>query len=460
MGRDLPTPPDAGFINGLRFATQTFRFLDGIQSRFPDIAGIPLPARAPLVIITNPALAHDALARPDDFARVPAMGAARLIAEQGLVQSEGELWRRQRSVIGPGFAGDRVTAYADAVSRQVMSLTGRWDTAIDAATGAKSDEPNPDRGITRNLHRDMTSVTLRAASEVLFDHDIGLDTAREFHRWMRIAGNEFEFGLDVVTPSWTPDFITRDFRAAASGILELAEDLIERRRTELTQTTDSPSDMLGRLIVASRDGSETISHQQLRDEVATFLIAGHETTALSLTYTHALLAANPEVRAHVRDEARAVLGDAAPAPDHAPALDVTGRVFTETLRLYPPAWAVFRRTTTDVLLDEYRIPSGSAVVIPIRSIHRDPAYHETPNTFDPSRWEHHDPQARDAYLPFSSGPHACIGRQFSLVGAKLVIATVTRDYTIDVPARALEDLQVSATLRPSSPVDVTITPVT
>lgn len=411
MDRAFPTPPDAGFINGLRFATQTFRFLDGIQSRFPDMVGIPLPARAPLVIITNPGLAHDALGRPDAFARVPAMGAARLIAEQGLVQSEGELWRRQRSVIGPGFAGDQVNAYAAAASRQVTALTSRWDTAIDAAPpGEQSDRSDPHPGITRNLHRDMTTVTLRAATEVLFNHDIGLDTAREFHRWMRIAGDEFEFGLNVVTPAWTPDFITPDFRAAASGILDLAEALIERRRSELATTTNPPADMLGRLIVASHDDPETIPHRQLRDEVATFLIAGHETTALSLTYTHALLAAHPEVRARVRHEARTVLGDEPPAPDHAPSLDVTSRVFTETLRLYPPAWAVFRRATADVRLDEYRVPSGAAVVIPIRSIHRDPAYYDNPNAFDPTRWEHHDPQARTAYLPFSSGPHACIGR--------------------------------------------------
>lgn len=451
MGPDLPTPPGRGITNGLRFATQTFRFLEAIQSRFRDLAAIPLPGRGPLVLITNPQLAQTALGRPADFVRVPASGAARLIAEHGLVQSEGDLWRTQRSRIAPAFAGERVDAYATAVGQHVTALTDRWNETIEKTNHATA-------GASRNLHRDMTSVTLRAVSEVLFNHDIGFGTAREFHRWMRIAGDEFEFGLDTVTPTWTPDLVSPAFRDAAAGIIDLAETLINRRQEELTTTIDPPADMLGRLLTHQNGTPPDPSDKQLRDEVATFLIAGHETTALALTYTHILLATRPAIRDRVRTEAKAVLQTTPPTPRHAPDLEYTGRVFTETLRLYPPAWAVFRRTTTDVRLADYRIPQNAAVVIPLWAIHRDPTYFDNPTAFTPDRWETTDPQSHPAYFPFSTGPHACIGRQFSLTGARLAIATITRDYTIDVASDALDNLQISATLRPTGPVTATIHP--
>lgn len=457
MGRALPSPPDAGVFNGLRFATQTLRFLDGIQARFDEIAGIPLPGRPPLVIVTDPGLVRDALSRPTDFGRVPAMEAAALIAERGLVQSEGPLWRQQRALMAPGFAGDRANAYADTVGRLVVDMLERWQTGLESATPSTTPPTTTTDGaapvLRRNLHRDLTTITLRAVTEVLLGHDIGQRQARAFHEWMRVAGDEFEFGIDTVTPPWLPAPISREFRTAATGIRELADDLIDRRRT--THPDDRP-DMLGRLLSAADNPDVDLPPAQLRDEVATILIAGHETTALSLTYSHALLAAHPSVREAVRAEARTVIGDAHPTHAHAPDLEYTRRVFHEALRLYPPAWAVFRRTTTPVHLGGYRIPDGAAVVLPQWAIHRDPDYFEDPTTFDPDRWVDRAPGGVAGYFPFSTGPHACVGRQFSLTGAPVVLATIARDVDVTLPGSLLEHLQVSATLRPARAVTATI----
>jgi cytochrome P450 len=444
MARTIPEPPEAGLINALRFGRQTFRYLEGIQSRYDDIVRIPVPGRAPLVIATNPALAHDILARPDDFGRVPAQDSAALIAENGLVQSEGDLWRQQRSIMVPAFAGQQVTAYADTTGRRVERLAADWTDTGE--TGV-------------NLHREMTSVTVRVASEILLGEDIGPSRARQFHEWMQTAGREFEVGYEVAIPDWVPGRISPEFREAARGIRGLAEDLIEGRREALaTGGAEGPPDMLTMLVQAEEDPDVEYPDNQIRDEVTTFLIAGHETTALSLSYTLALLSWHPGTRQRVREEAREVIGDSTPTADDVADLEFTQRVYREGLRLYPPAWAVFRRATDDVVVDGYEVEEDSGVVAPQWSIHRDERYFEDPDQFDPGRWERRDPGAVDAYFPFSSGPHACIGRQFALTGATLVLARLVREFDIDVPESALDDLRVTPTIRPVDGIDATVTP--
>jgi len=280
---------------------------------------------------------------------------------------------------------------------------------------------------------------------------------------MAVAGDEFEFGLDAVSPEWVPTRTDPAFREAADGILGLAEELIERRRADLVERdrtgddAEPPKDMLSLLIRAEDDPDVDYPENQIRDEVATFLIAGHETTALSLTYTQSLLAWHPDVRDRVRAEAESVLGDDTPTYDHVDGLDYTGRVFTEALRLYPAAWAVFRQANDDVRLGNYRVPKGSAVVMPQWSIHRDNRYFETPAQFDPDRWIDRTPQSVPAYYPFSSGPHACIGRQFSVTGARLVLAAIVRSFDVVVDEHALDDLRATPTLRPGGPIPATIT---
>jgi cytochrome P450 len=470
MARELPTPPDAGIVNALRFGTGTFRFLEGVQSRFEDAVAIPVPGRGPLVIVTNPELVHEALSRPADFPRVPAQGPSSMIAERGLVQSEGDLWRQQRGIVGDSFAGPQVRAYANTVGERVEGLAEEWHAALDdaptaaadggttAATGGASGAVAGTDGPAHdcNLHREMTTLTVRVASEVLLGEDIGRSMADRFYEWMAVAGDEFEFDAGAAAPEWFPTPISAAFEGAAEGVLWLAEEMIRRRRAEMARGDDDSMDMLTLLLAREDDPEVDYPPNQIRDEVATFLIAGHETTALSLTYTTTLLSWHPEVRERVRAEAREVLGEETPRHEHVADLEYTGQVFTEALRMYPAAWAVFRRTTEDVRLGDYRVPEGAGVIMPQWSIHRDPRYFDRPDEFDPSRWADRNPQAVPAYFPFSSGPHACIGRQFSLTGARLALAGLARDFDVDVPAHALDDLRATPTLRPPEGVPATV----
>lgn len=442
MRHQIPQPPDAGLVNAMRFGTDTFRFLDGIQRRFDDIAAVPIPGRAPLVVITNPTLVHDALSRPSEFSRIPAQGSAALIAEQGLVQSEGSLWRQQRSIMGPAFTGKQVRAYANTVGEQLDDLVEEWADAD---------------GEERNLHRELTSLTIRVASEILLGEDLGRDRAEQFYEWMQITGTEFEFSPTSVAPEWLPQRTSREFEEAAAGIHGMADDIIERRRATLGEDPDGrPTDMLGLLLQAEDDPSVDYPTNQIRDEVATFLIAGHETTALSLTYTLSLLSWHDSMRNRVRDEAEAVLGEETPRYEHVADLKYTGHVYDEGLRLYPPAWAVFRRADTTVRLGDYRVEEGSAVVMPLWSIHRDRRYFDSPLSFTPERWERHNKSSTEAYLPFSTGPHACVGRQFAVSGATLTLARLTQMFDIDIPTDALDDLRATPTLRPGDGVPAAI----
>jgi cytochrome P450 len=445
MSARLPPPPEAGLLNALRFGTDTFRFLEGVQARFDDGTAIPIPGRPPLVILTGPELVEEALERPDDFGRIPAQDAVSMIAENGLVQSEGALWSQQRAIMAPAFGGRQVTAYANATGDRIESRAVRWEELGRRST---------------DLHREMTSLTVRVASEILLGEDIGKARADQFHEWMRVAGEEFEFGIETVLPDWVPRSPSKAFRDAAAGLRSLSEELIRRRRESLAagERTDA-SDMLTMLIRAEDDPEIDYPKHQIRDEVATFLIAGHETTALSLTYTLSLLSWHPDIRRRVREEAIDALDDGPPTYDDLGALEYTTRVYHEALRLYPPAWGVFRRANGTVELGGYTVEDGSAIIVPLWSIHRDRRHFEDPETFDPDRWRRRDPNATAAYRPFSSGPHACIGRGFAMAGATLVLARLVRDFDIEVPDDALDDLRLTPTLRPADGVPATITPL-
>jgi cytochrome P450 len=415
-----------------------------MQSRYYDGTEVSVAGGPSISVLTNPDLCHEAMDRIDDFSRVPASGAAALIAKNGLVQTEGDLWQRQRETIAPGFGGGPLRTYVDSVADQAVRLRNEWGDAVE--TGSTG----------RNLHRDMTTVTVRAATEALFGTDIGADGAREMHQLAQRAASEFEISPTTITPEWFPERLSQEAEEVAESLKQMGEDIIATKRASQTED-DTPSDMLDFLMLAEQSGDYPENH--LRDQVVSFLIAGHETTALGTTYTQALLSWHPEVRQKVRSEAREVIGDDEPGYEHAEQLTYTGQVFTEALRLYPPAWAVIRRAQGEQQLGQYTISDGSIVIMPQWSVHRDERFFENPTQFDPSRWDDRKPDEIEAYFAFASGPHSCIGRGFATNGARVALATLTKDFDLDVSRDQLSDLLVTPTLRPSNGVSATVSAV-
>jgi len=450
MRHGIPSPPDGGLVNALRFGGDTFRFLETIQSRYEEVVRVPFPGQPPLVVVTAPDLIHDVFSRPETFYRGPSQELLAPLAERGLVQSEGERWREQRSRMASAFAGQAVRAYGDVVGRQAAAVAGEWDRALAdrSGDGGGRGPVGAQDGLRRNLHREMTKLTIQVAATVILGDDLDAGRAGQVHEWMQATAGELEFSADLLVPPMLSPGPDAAFQEAVDGLHGLAEEIIERRRSTLADgRDDGPDDMLALLLGAQERGAD-LTDELIRDEVITFLVAGHETTALGLTYAWALLADHPEERTRLREEARRVIGDDRPSYEHVADLEVADRVYRETLRLRPPAWAVFREAAGEARLGDYRVPDGAGVMLPQWSVHRDDRYFDRPQQFDPDRWSRRSPESVDAYFPFASGPHACIGRGFALTGGPLVLASLARSFEPEPDDGLLDDLRPTFTLRP------------
>jgi len=241
------------------------------------------------------------------------------------------------------------------------------------------------------------------------------------------------------------------FRASARGSDESATADSERRETG---DAESPDDLLSILLTAAGPDGTTMDDDVVRDQMVTFLFAGHETTALALTYAWHLLGRNPETLDRLRAELDAELGDRSATMADLPALDYTEQVVNETLRLFPPAYALFREPTEDVQVGSYRVREGTAMTIPIFKLHRDGRFYDAPDEFRPERWtdEFEAELPEYAYLPFGGGPRHCIGMRFALAELKLVLATLAREVAFDPTYDGDPDLSMAATMRPDQPM--------
>jgi cytochrome P450 len=232
---------------------------------------------------------------------------------------------------------------------------------------------------------------------------------------------------------------------------EIVLALIRDRRGEGRDHVDLLS-----ILLQARDDetSAVMTDDQLRSEALTFFIAGHETTATALTWTLYLLASHPAIRQKVREEAIAVLGDRLPTIGDVPRLHLTRMVLEESMRLYPPVWAVARQPVSDDKMDGYRIPARSTVVVCSFVTHRHPAFWEQPDVFDPGRFapERVAERPKGAYFPFLGGPHQCIGNEFAMLEMRLLVAMVLREFDLELlPGQVIRPVG-SLSLRPSGPV--------
>ena len=209
--------------------------------------------------------------------------------------------------------------------------------------------------------------------------------------------------------------------------------------------------MLSMLLRFRDEEGNRISDKQLRDEVMTLLLAGHETTALALSWTWYLLSRHPEVEAKLLEELREVLGDRAPAVEDLPRLRYTEMVIKESMRLYPPAWGISREAKEECEVGGYRVPAGTQLLIVLWAMHRDPRYFKDPERFDPDRWEDGFAKSmpKHAYLPFGAGPRLCIGSTFAMTETILLLATIAKEFRLELtPEQQRVTPQPSTTLRP------------
>jgi cytochrome P450 len=431
----------------------------------PVLGHLPRMRRDPLVFFLQSMIGYGDVTRvivprvlvhlithPDDVRRVlqenhknytkqtRAYDAMRLGLGEGLLTSEGAFWLRQRRIAQPAFHKQRIAGFANAMTRAVADVAAEW------RTGAA-------RHATIDVSQAMMALTLRVVCETLFGTDTqhrAEDVRVSVDQLLRSFRSRITLPIDI-PPSWPLPENKRLF-GALKTLDDIVYEMIANRRRTLAQGA-SGDDLLSMFIeTKDADTGEHMSDRQLRDEVLTMFLAGHETTANLLTWAFYVLSTHPDVAHRLRAEANAVLGPGDRAATWADLgrLVYTRQVLQETLRLYPPAWGMSRHVVDDDVLGGYTIPAGSMVFLSAWATHRHPAFWENPEGFDPDRFSPERSAGRHpfSFIPFSAGPRVCIGNTFAMTEAQIMLATLVRAAgPALVPGHPVV-LEPSITLRP------------
>ena len=361
----------------------------------------------------------------------------------GLVASEGDFWRRQRRLMQPAFHRERIAALTTTMTEVTATMIERW-------------RPFAERGEPIDAADEMMRLTLNIIVSTMFSTDV----EREYAMLSEAFGVALEYlntklfsPIDI--PERWPTPLNRRFLKARRTI----DDVVYRVIGERRRTGNTGDDLLGMLLEArDEETGEGMSDEQLRDEVTTIFVAGHETTAATLTWTWYLLSKHPDIARRVSNEVDAALGGRTPAMADLSNLAYTRMVIDEAMRLYPPAWMFARLAIGDDEVCGYRIPAGSMVMLSPYVMHRHPAYWDNPEGFDPERFlpERSADRPKYAYFPFGGGPRLCIGNTFSQIEAQLIVAMVAQTYRLHLlPGYRVEARPIS-TLRPHPGVMMTV----
>jgi len=389
------------------------------------------------VSVADPALVQHVLVRNHrNYIKSRSYRGLRLVLGNGLVTSEGAHWRRQRKLAQPAFHRQRLALLAETMAHSVQERLADWDTRA---------RPEID------VHEEMMQLTLRIVGRTLFGTDLGdgLGDLGPAVTTCLHKANEHAESL-VPLPLWVPTPSNLRFARAKRRLDGIVHQIIEGRR-EACEAGEIGDDLLGMLMSATDEsGTERMSDQQLRDEVMTLFMAGHETIATAMSWTWMLLHEHPEVATRVRQEAQEVLGGRSPGFEDLPKLAYTGQVLSEVMRLYPPAWIMEREAIEDDVLGPWKIPAGTTVAMSPWVLHRRPELWEDPLRFDPDRFAPGRDEGRHkyAYLPFGAGPRVCIGNHFALMEAKIILASVIQRFGVEVDDPDGVELDARVTLRP------------
>ena len=404
---------------------------------YGDVSGMRIGNFRSL-FINHPELIEDVLVNnAKKYHKGRILQANKYLFGEGLLTSEGDFWLRQRRLAQPAFHRARVSAYAATMAEYAEQMLATWHS-----------------GEERDIHEEMMQLALRIVGKTLFDADVTKD-AKEVGETLdillQIAAN---FGRTILVPIWVPT--PRNIRAKL-GIKRL-EKVIYRIIAERRASGHDAGDLLSILLQAQDEDGSHMNDGQLRDETITLFLAGHETTANTLSWTWWLLAQNPAVEKKFHEELDGVLGGRVPTLDDLPKLNYLSHVLTESLRLYPTAWGMARLAAEEHEIAGYPVPVGYGVAFAQWVVQRDARWFDAPLEFRPERWENGLAKQlpRFAYFPFGGGPRQCIGNTFALMEASVVLATVGRKYRFTlVPDHKVTPL-ASITLRPRDGIRVTL----
>ena len=379
-----------------------------------------------------------------NFSKGPRLQSAKRLLGEGLVTSEGEFHKSQRKLIQPLFLPKKIASYGPIMTERALNMIKGWKN-----------------GSVVDIHSELMKVTLSIICKSVMDYDMESQQAKDF-------GNAFAITKKYASRLQHPigQLLDRvpilpkvaQARAAGNKLNTIVYGLVAERREKIEKDKSfSGEDLLSKLIKVQADDGSTMTDKQLRDEIITILIAGHETTSNALTWTYYLLSQNPKVERKVFDEIDSVLGEDGgefkrPSITDLPKLDYVEKVFREAMRLYPPVWTMGRFVQKDYPLGGYILPKGSSLMFSQYVMHHSSKYYDNPETFDPDRWTEefkmHLP--RFSYFPFGGGIRGCVGEPFAWQEGILLLATISSYWSMRLAPNQRVKLQPGITLSPKN----------
>ena len=436
--------PLLGVIPALR--ANTLGFLDGVVKTYGDFVPMRMFMSTAYLLNHPKHIEHVLQTNYRNYRKTKMMDKFKPILGEGLFISEDELWTRQRKLVQPSFHRQRVEAMGTTMISVIQDHVRMWDGF--ARTGEEF-----------SLSLDMSYLALEVALRTMFGNSLPREEANAISEALHVANEITAKRLWEMTrlSEFLPTRETRAYNGAAQTLDRIVSRIItERRRSNTRQ-----DDLLGVLIDArDADTDEAMSDKQLRDEVLTLLLSGHETTAVALSWAFLLLAQNPAVLERLRDEADTVLAGRDPVSEDVRALEYTKRVVQEVARLKPPIWWVARTAISDDNIAGEPIKAGTTVLISQYLIHRNPSVWADPERFDPDRFEPEQSVRRSkfAYLPFGAGPRVCVASAFATMEMQFLLAMMLRRFDVTITSDLEPDLSNLITLRPKYDIMAKVAP--
>lgn len=390
--------------------------------------------------LNHPDLVREVLTvRHRDFNKGVSNAKLAMILGQGLITSDGELHDRQRPILQPGFGPRQISAYAQVMLEESTRFQDRWASEQEV-----------------NINEEMRLLALWIICRAIFDLEVDDAFARGIGDGLTLWLEAFRksFHPSSLSADLLPPEISQRLEPARKTMDEAIYELIDQRRNEGARG----SDLLSTLIRGLEHPETSMSDEQLRDELMTLVLAGHETTSNGLTFAWHLLALHPDEESKLHEELDAVLGSRPASVDDTEALPYAKAIFLEAMRLYPPVWLIDRRANKDTEVGGVRIPKDSIVLMPQWVLHRDPRFFEDPDAFRPERWirEPTDKRPKYSYYPFGGGPRVCLGEPFAMAEGVLVLASIAQNWRIRSVSDEVPELLPSIVLRPEGGMRMTL----
>jgi cytochrome P450 len=429
----------------MRAQKNVFRTFVELLHDYGEMVRIPLSPKRAFYLCSSPdAIKHVLQDNHRNYKKAITYDFLKPVVGHGLLTAEGDFWLRQRRLVAPMFHRQRVQSFADTMIETTGEMLADWEQL--------------DRGEPFDAAKAMSQVTLSIAGKLLFNRDIGRESAWIGEAMLLLFRDVNQRIMSPIKiPRSIPTPHNRQVQEAIDNLEDLVYGLIEQRRGREADYDDLLSMFM---LAEDEETGERMDDVQIRDELMTFMIAGHDTTSNLLAWALYLLSKHPDVRRQLEAEVDEVVSGDVPTFEEVRELDFLEQVIDETLRLYPPAWTVEREPIEDDVIDGYHVPAGSVVAVGPYFAHHNANVWDNPEGFDPARFgpDRDQPKHRYAHFPFGGGPRMCVGSDFAILEAKLILAAITRRFRLDAVPGHWVEAEGTVTLYPANGIEMVAKP--